>query len=255
MYRYVSSSTNPPPALPPVMVKVDGEAIIPNEKGQFVLPESDDNGFICYTDGENNYNPGYVFENITESVDLESVTLSFSMLSGASFRYNTPSGIRFYSDVDTDLIEKLREDGASIEVGTLIAPKDYLDDKELTFESGVTYALVKYESNVWYENDDFKGIIGSIVNIKECNLNREFVGRGYIKFTQDGVTKTIYANYDNNDIKNNSRSICYIANQVMIHNANTLPLEYAEIVKGYADLYTGSDKYTSLDPDGEDIFE
>ena len=41
----------------------------------------------------------------------------------------------------------------------------------------------------------------------------------------------------------------------MIHNANTLPLEYAEIIKGYADLYTGSDKYTSLDPDGEDTFE
>ncbi len=255
MYLYVSSSTNPPPALPPISVKVDGTIIIPNVNGQFVLPESDDSGFVYYTDGTNTYNPGYVFENITESVELESVTLSFSMLSGASFRYNTPSGIRFYSDVDTDLIEKLRHDGASVELGTLIAPKDYLDDKELTFESGVFYACVPFESTEWHENGDFKGIIGSIVNIKECNLNREFVGRGYIKFTQDGVTKTIYANYDNDDIKNNSRSICCIANQVMIYNSDTLTVEHFDLVKNYADLYTGSDKYSSLDPDGEDIFE
>ena len=177
------------------------------------------------------------------------------MVSGASFRYTNPSGIRFYSKVDTDLIEKLREDGAEIELGTLIAPKDYLDDKELTFESGVAYGLVKFESETWYESGDFKGVVGSIVNIKECNINREFVGRGYIKITHNGGTKTIYANYDNGEVKNNARSICYIANQVMIHNSDALPSDFADIVKRYADLYTGSDKYTSLDPDGEDTFE
>ena len=80
---------------------------------------------------------GYVFETLTANVELTTLTLSFSMLSGASMRYNDPTGIRFYSKVDTDLIESLRAEGVEIELGTLIAPKDYLTDKELTFEQSL----------------------------------------------------------------------------------------------------------------------
>ncbi|MBQ4155619.1 MAG: DUF4982 domain-containing protein, partial [Clostridia bacterium] len=150
-------------------VKIDGVAIAQQDDGSFVLPTSTDSGFVAYTDGTTYYDEGYVFETLTANVELTTLTLSFSMLSGASMRYNDPTGLRFYSNVDTDLIESMRADGAEIELGTLIAPKDYLTDKELTFESGVTYANVPFKSKTWYTDGEFKGVVGSIAKIKETN--------------------------------------------------------------------------------------
>ncbi|MGN0174397.1 MAG: hypothetical protein ACI39F_08130, partial [Acutalibacteraceae bacterium] len=57
-------------------------------------------------------------------------------------------------------------------------------------------------------------------------------------------------------IDNNSRSICYIANRIMVLGDYALySSQNQELIRNYVAAYTGSDKYTNLDPDGEDDFE
>lgn len=239
-------------------VLIDGVAIAQQDDGTFVLPTSTDEGFVSYTDGTNYYDSGYVFENLTANVELTTITLSFDMLSGASMRLNSPTGIRFYSDVDTDLIETLRAQGAEISLGTIIAPEDKIGTKDFTMEIGTEgqdFVNVKFEASNWFTSGGFKGVVGSLANIKTANVNRQFVGRGYITIKFGSIEKTIYASYADSNIDNNARSICYIANKVMLNDYTTLTATHQEIVKYYADLYTGYDKYTTLDPADKDMFD
>lgn len=151
----------------------------------------------------------------------ETLSVNLVMASGASIRLNNKNGIRFYTNVDENKIAQLKNQGATVEMGTLIAPKDLLDNNDLTFDlSPEKYLDVKYTANSYYTEDDFRGIVGSIVNIKESNtsydkvsgnITREFVGRGYAKVTWKGREVISYATYANNDIVNNSRSLAYVS--------------------------------------------
>ena len=95
----------------------------------------------------------------------------------ASIRLNEVNGMRFYTTVDT---EKLAALGTVTEMGTLIGPKnkigDYLTMDDATAENAVA---VEYgvDNDLWEGNE----FVGSIVNVKDTNLNREFVARGYVK--------------------------------------------------------------------------
>ena len=81
------------------------------------------------------------------------------------------------------------------------------------------YIDVKYNLNAgYYENNNT--FVGSVVNIKESNtsyssengnINRPFVGRGYVKVTKDGTTYINYAKYYDYNVTNNTRSLAYIA--------------------------------------------
>ena len=95
----------------------------------------------------------------------------------ASIRLNEVNGMRFFTTVDT---EKLAALGTVTEMGTLIGPKnkigDYLTMDDATAENAVA---VEYgvDNDLWEGNE----FVGSIVNVKDTNLNREFVARGYVK--------------------------------------------------------------------------
>ncbi|MGN0174487.1 MAG: hypothetical protein ACI39F_08595, partial [Acutalibacteraceae bacterium] len=104
---------------------------------------------------------------------------------GASIRLGDVNGIRFYTKVDTTKIDELKAvDGNKVELGTLIAPADNIEDTELSFalETG-KYVDVKFNSATYYTEGDFTGIVGSLVNIQDKNITRDFVGRGYVKVT------------------------------------------------------------------------
>ena len=97
-----------------------------------------------------------------------------------------------------------------MQMGTLIAPLDYLTDSgsELTHELGENRFIdVEYNASVYYEDGAFSEFVGSIINIKEKNTDRDFVGRGYVKVTKDGKTTISYADYYENNIAGNTRSI------------------------------------------------
>ncbi len=229
-------------------VTIDGTEYSKVTSGASItLPENTDYGFVAYTDGTNYYTPGDSL-TISANVSLTSVSLAFEMMAGTSFRYNSPSGLRFYSKVDTDLIDALRAAGATIELGTLISQRVIIGDQDFTKELDGLYLDVKYTSKKWFNNNGFKGLVGSIVNVKEGNTNAQFVGRGYITIKFGSIEKTIYAEYANSDISNNSRSIGYVANKIMLNDYNDLSDDQKVIVKFYADLYDGNDKYSNNDP-------
>lgn len=155
-----------------------------------------------------------------DDVARDPLYVETNMKKGAAIRLNEKNGIRFYTQVDTDAIDALVESGATVELGTLIAPADYIEGKELSFDLedknflNVTFDL----NNGYYENDDT--FVGSIVNIKESNtaysaengnIDRPFVGRGYVKVTKDGKTYINYAKYYDYNVTNNTRSLAQIA--------------------------------------------
>lgn len=161
-----------------------------------------------------------IFKNIPSAESFMTVTAL--MEKGAAIRLGEYNGIRFYTAVDQDKIAELKTDGYTVQMGTLIAPADLLGEDELTFElNSDKYVDVKYESDKYFTDDNgFSGIVGSIVDINESNsewsavsgnITRSFVGRGYIKVTKDDNTVISYANYYDNNIKNNTRSVRYVS--------------------------------------------
>ena len=222
-------------------VTIDGEEFTKAKGGDLVtLPENYGDNALAYTDGSNYYALG---DSITVNSDiaLRSVSLSFNMEYGASMRYNNSLGIRFYSAVDTELIDGLRNAGAEISLGTLISKKDIIGEQDFTKAMTGQYVDVAYPSSEWYNKDGFCGMVGSITDIKEKNVNAEFVGRGYITVKFGNTEKTVYADYADGDINNNSRSICYIASKVMLNDYDSLPEMYKDVVKNYANIYTGAE--------------
>ena len=126
----------------------------------------------------------------------------------ASIRIDTAekSGIRFKTMVSKDYIKSLEDKGyTDIDVGTLIAPADYVDDK-LTHEMGTLGEhFVDVDASIsdpFEENDKYVIFTGSLVNINEWNINREFTAVGYISYKENGVTKYIYANEVTKKISN-----------------------------------------------------
>lgn len=146
---------------------------------------------------------------ISEPVDPLEVTSS--MLEGAEIRLSEVKGIRFVTKLDATKIADLRAEGATVEYGTLIAPENLLNGAELTFDLDESkYVDVPYKSDEWHLGVEGQ-IAGSLVEIKDTNIAREFVGRAYVKVTKDGNTTTTYSDYASNNVTNNTRSLAYVA--------------------------------------------
>ncbi len=141
----------------------------------------------------------------------------------ATIRFTSPAGIRFTSILDIEALEALCEeikrpanadeeanwdgdtDGIislrAVSFGTLIVPTDLLDGKELTFEvledNKIPYLDVKGTIGSYYDpNGDGVAthISGSIVDLKEENIDRLFSGVGYIHLVlENGIEYNIYA--------------------------------------------------------------
>ena len=159
----------------------------------------------------------------TSGVDL---AVTANMKSGAAIRLTNGNGLRFITAFDADKIAELQGLGATVELGTLIAPKDLLGENDLTFDlDSSNYVNVKYEAigenGAYSWHKDVAGqIAGSIVGIKESgttfsaengNIARDFVGRGYVKVTFGDETVITYASYASGDIANNTRSLASVA--------------------------------------------
>ena len=152
------------------------------------VPFMDESGAFVYTGVATNiskllikeYNPS---ANGYGIVYLDDITIheyeetdSVATEDRASIRLNEVNGMRFYSFVDKTALEALA-DGADYTAGTLIAPKDILDF-DLTHTDSNIDVVYDIKNNELWENNQF---VGSIVNVKNNNLNREFVARGYVK--------------------------------------------------------------------------
>lgn len=230
------------------IVNLDGIVQTIRRGDTYTLPPNEDVNFVGYLSSENNlYEPGAEVL-IDSNISFQSIYLNLEMYNGERILNldNEYLGIRFYTKVDTDTIEIIKNTGATITQGTIITPIDFLIDKELTFESGITYTNIEYSNVDNYQTENgFIGIFGSLSNITESNANKNFVGRGYITISYENnngytISKTFYAAYIDNNYNNNAYSIAKLCNDYRTNNTenyNMLSAAIKEKVDYYADLY------------------
>ena len=199
---------------------------------------------------------------------------SFRMSYGAEMRFdpnNTedPIGIRFSATLADKAYEDLEKlDG--VNYGMVIVPADIVKNKPLTEENlfgqdalycfedpkqgeeteGCTcskqhVASVEYAvlSNA-KKDDGVRNLRGSLVNILPANLTREYVGLGYIEYNGAYVLAD-YASGENDqvpDIKNNTRSVTYVAQRAIDNNQDdadeTLKETFVDTQSGKQFKYT-----------------
>lgn len=131
---------------------VDGvEVVLPNTQGKFYATE---------------VVAGQTFD-ATVGADL------FDTQDVASIRLKGPSGLRFVTKIDLAVLAAIEESFEVVEYGTAIKPVDYEGD----------CLYVPAYRDVFFEGykDDANYFAGSIVNIKEGNMDRDFVGTAYAK--------------------------------------------------------------------------
>ncbi len=243
--------------LRPCTVTIDGvQDTIIKLGARYVFPYVDDDHFVAYTDGENFYDEGDFIE-ITGDLNLTSLYVDASMQKGAAMRLNEKTGLRFYTNIDKNQVSSLETLGATVEMGTIIAHKKNIKGYDVTLETSetvngkLTYVTVPYDQSKGYYNDgSFSGVVGSIVNIKDTNANVNFIGRGYIKITKGDFSKTIYADYVDNNYLNHSRAVSFVAyslrEDVEVYESF---VDFKEVIDHYADLYIDP-----IDPSDNDKF-
>lgn len=102
------------------------------------------------------------------------------------------AGIRFLTEVDTTLLKELMQmkasgEALSVQMGTLIAPSDYLAHMPLTLHLP-EYARLNVKVNMdfpnaYYTYDKKSGkalVAGSVSDLLETNIGRRFTARAYV---------------------------------------------------------------------------
>ncbi len=158
--------------------------------------------------------------SLIESTDETLVSGGIKLLDGAQVRYDEPTGLRFITNVNTSVETELTSLGATdIKYGTLIVPKDYLEDTEFTkkafAEKGTNILDIEYTGDKAQkgegENTYFE-MKAAIVNIKAGNYKREFVARAYVTYK---IGETEYTTYSDYNLVDNSRSVNFVANKLI----------------------------------------
>ena len=172
-------------------------------------------------------------------------------------RLNEQTGLRFYTNLDENQISSIETLGATVEMGTIIAHKNNIKGYDVALETPetvngkLTYVTVPYDQTKgYYKEDGFSGVVGSIVNIKDKNANVDFIGRGYVKVTKGDFSKTIYADYVDNNIYNHSRNVAFVAYSIS-EDADVYEnlVAFKDVIDRYADFYVDP-----LDPSDNDKF-
>lgn len=137
---------------------------------------------------------------------------SITMLEGAAMRIDQKTdGIRFSATVPTAQLQALRDSGANIvDFGMIIAQADSnlttdsmivdnafeMDTESVSLPEEKNAVLASYgradaESD---QSGTVTQIIGSLVEIKPGNANKQYVARAYIKYEYESVEHYIYSN-------------------------------------------------------------
>ncbi len=119
---------------------------------------------------------GTVSASMAGAEDVGETTDLISIIDGASIRLNEVNGMRFYATLTGEATD-------FDEMGFIIAPKDVVEGQYFTMDDDhikVNYDHWNYE--LWEGNQ----FVGSIVNVNDNNLARDFIARAYVVI--DGET-------------------------------------------------------------------
>ncbi len=155
------------------------------------------------------YPVGYEY-SVDKATSLYAVWIRFSLLSGASVRTVTgSSGIRFTTMVDDTVYNAGVSMNLITEIGTIVAPTEYLTFKDFTHEGLGAGYYVESVTKKWQEPmGDCKVYTASFINMSYDQYDRAFSARGYMKISYTTGEGYIYTAY-NQDI--HSRSIYEVA--------------------------------------------
>ena len=159
---------------------------------------------------------------------------------GASVRISeeTP-GIRFSGTIDKIEYENMKNRYKNVGVGIVIIPKSSYDGiSEFTFY-GIEQGEIQFlsiEAVIWnnsntVEEDGFYGFNCAMVNIKKENIVREFCARAYLKYTDNGVEKFLYSDFN---VLLNCRSVQNVALSVLEKESDALTDFDLAILQYYA---------------------
>ncbi|MBE5752168.1 MAG: hypothetical protein E7357_07140 [Clostridiales bacterium] len=211
---------------------------------------------------------GEVFSN-TEIVMRDGASVRYNLNVTGEEAYNE-NGIRFTAFIPTatyNSLEKLEEtDGVQVSYGMLIAPYSYYGTygefteatvfgkngtKKYTWTGDTAQAENATQIvNITYDDlqaskvegkEAYHEINGSLKKIHENNIDREFVARGYICYTNGETVEYKFADYTGGDKMNNVRSIAYVAQKAIEANEvskDWLATNYVSKVAGKATTYT-----------------
>lgn len=168
------------------------------------------------------------------NVEFKAVWVGIDMLDGAAVRTVSPTGLRFYSQIETESFEKIKSLDSNAKCGTLICPLDYFSGHEFTMNwlSKNNKAFLDIENQEFaVENPLYKEFRGVISNIKEKNYNRLFAGRGYIKFTYtNGENNIIYSDFGE---EKNARAVAEVAKKALEDTSANYTPEQISVLESF----------------------
>ena len=136
------------------------------------------------------YKADHMFRHFYNNVDFDTAATASARVTSSI----TSSGLRFKSTFDADFLTALKAVAGdqTITYGTLIAPKDYIAQTGLRFTMDALeakygdkgYVKVIADINNPFEVDANGNvtIAGSITNIKEANLDRDFCAIAFVQY-------------------------------------------------------------------------
>ncbi len=198
---------------------------------------------------------GAVLENVTDDLTVTAATVRFATNGTASLRIRDGDlGVRFTSTIVTEdydlLVSYVGE--KSIRFGTYIVPLYCLvsTGKKFNLERFKSYGFTKIldvPTDAFYAVDDKNGtstIAGSVCNVLDENLTRDFCGCGYLKLTYtNGVETVVYADF------NYVETFCSLTT-VLFHAYEDRSDRYANLIKDKAHgAYDTHSNYTKAELD------
>lgn len=228
------------PTTPEPTVDVDHIEVTTDD---FYLPDantlnSDGERIVCYKDSADNIVACSSLATKGEAYDA--VTVSFKQLTGARMRINGVNGLRFISEVNTADLKNL--ESLSIEItdmGTVISPYDS------------TASVVLSAEGFYSQSSTASEIAGSIVSIKDHNLTRDFVARGYLKIKlPDSAETEVEITAVKDDTDDYKRSVYKVASMAYTDTETTYSDDQKAVIKGYLDSVVIIENGVIVVPDG-----
>ena len=212
---------------------------------------------------------GIVFSpNVKASAETPQLATSLSMKYGASVRINKTesyedNGIRFSAVISEEEYEIVRLMDNAV-FGMFIMPESYLmrfgDLTEENVNMGGVYDWKENKADTYFyggseiqaeshrilamtytelpddaDNEGYKIINGSVVAIKDDNLDMNYVGRAFIRYEVDGFYFYEMADWSEGYVNNNVRSVTGVAQKAIEDTTSDLT---ADQRKALSDSYT-----------------
>ncbi len=208
------------------------EAKLVGDDGKVLRSAVVDNGATFAGEIDGNYigieRDGGIYSTYSVVVDGDTTVTALSakglqLIAGASARLTDYSGLRFETNVSTELYNKLA--GLTVQYGAILLPTELLEG-ELTVDLEIA-KVVPSSGPFFVELEDVYKYRTTLYDIPEAEYATAVSARSYLTVTlTDGEVRTVYTDYNEAD---NSRSIKQVAETILGRDDLTTKYDESEI--------------------------